>query len=102
MSTKDLEFGVNSRESSPNREAPNKHVKGSKKYKEMVDRGSKAADQKNLPFTFSKPKKPEKTPVDCQCPYCDRIISVTKTTVCVICAACKNFYHVNEETIIRS
>ena len=51
------EFGLTDRESSKTREAPNRSERGRKKYLEMVDKSSKDADKKNLPFTFSKPKK---------------------------------------------
>lgn len=100
VSKGDMEFGLTSRESSPHREAPNKHTRGSKKYLEMVDKGSKAADRKNLPFTFGKPKKEGKLGVFCSCPSCGKVSNVSKNTIMLVCADCKTMYSITPEVII--
>ena len=85
-------------ENSPNREAPNKHLKGSKKYKDMIDRGSKAADQKNLPFTFSKPAKRTKAPENIYhlCFLCGHVSMVSRHRVSQTCSGCNQQTQVNK------
>ena len=100
ISKGDMEFGLTSKEASPNREAPNKHVKGNKKYKEMVSKGSKMADMKNLPFSFSKPKTSEKLGKICMCPKCEHISNVSKNTIMIVCSSCKSLYKVTEEVVV--
>lgn len=97
------EFGLTSRESSANREAPNRHIKGSKKYKEMIHKANKEADQKNLPFTFSKPQKPQSLAVTCWCPDCgyESASRVSKSTIMVVCTKCKKLYSLTDENSSR-
>jgi hypothetical protein len=85
-------------ENSPHREAPNKHIKGGKKYKEMIDRGSKEADKKNLPFTFSKPPKRTQPRRDIfhLCDNCMSVAVVNKYTAGRVCSGCKNYVSINE------
>jgi hypothetical protein len=99
MVVHDMEFGLTSRENSPHREAPNRHERGSKKYLKMVDESSKKAASKNLPFTFSKPKRSENLAVWCQCPSCDRVSHVGKNTVMVACVDCKSLYEVEDNLL---
>ena len=95
------EFGLTDKEKSPHREALNKHTMGRKKYQAMVDKGVKADNQKNLPFTFSKPGTGTSKPVTCWCPSCETYSKVTKTTVMVVCRGCKEAYFVSEENSER-
>jgi len=97
----DMEFGLTSRETSPNREAANQHSMGKKKYSEMVSSGSKAADDKNLPFSFSAAKKSGSRSVICECPGCSELSAVTKNTVMLVCSSCKKLFDVDETTIIK-
>ena len=85
-------------ENSPNREAPNKHIRGSKKYKEMIDRGSKQDDLKNLPFKLGKPAKTSQARRDIYhvCDYCDIISMVNKNTAGRVCTGCRQYSSVNE------
>jgi len=87
------------RENSPHREAPNKHIKGTKKYREMIDRDSKNADRfKNLPFKFSKPPKRTRPRRDifhvCDC--CAELTTVSKYTAGRVCPGCRKYTSVNE------
>ncbi len=83
---------------SKNREAPNKHAKGSKKYKEMIQRGNKAADQKNLPFTFIKPPKGTQARRDIAavCTDCQTVCMVNKNTCGTTCTKCRAYFSVEE------
>lgn len=86
-------------ENSPHREAPNRHTKGGKKYKEMIDRGSKNADLfKNLPFSFSKPPKKTQARKDIFhiCDHCGCVSMVSKHTVGLVCSGCREFTVVGE------
>lgn len=88
-----------SRENSPNREAPNRHVRGTKKYKEMIDRDSKRLDKYgNLPFTFSKPPKRTRPREDIfhVCELCQHISLVSKFRVGQTCPGCCKYTSVNE------
>jgi len=95
------EFGLTDKEKSPHREALNKHDMGRKKYQAMVDKGVRADDKKNLPFTFSKPTNGSVKSVTCWCPSCETGSRVTKTTVMVVCRNCKEAYFVSEENSER-
>lgn len=62
---------------------------GVRKHNERIHRESKYADDnKNLPFTFSKPKKGKKTD-DFGCAECGRVFSASVSTVMVVCPDCK-------------
>ena len=87
------------RENSPHREAPNKHIKGTKKYLEMIDRDSKVSDRfKNLPFTFSKPLKRTQPRRDIfhVCDNCAELTAVNKNTAGRVCGGCRKYTSVNE------
>jgi len=86
-------------ENSPHREAPNKHIKGTKKYREMIDRDSKNSDRfKNLPFTFSKPPKRTQARRDIfhVCDNCTELTTVNKNTAGRVCGGCHKYTSVNE------
>lgn len=98
-------------ENSPNREAPNKHTRGDKKYKEMIDRDSKNADRyKNLPFSFNKPPKRTQPRRDIfmVCSKCGHVDLVNKYTAGKVCKGCKSYtdvsaantYHTEEELMV--
>jgi len=85
-------------ENSPHREAPNKHTRGGKKYKEMIDRDTKNADRfKNLPFTISKPPKRTQPRRDIFmiCDVCQCVDLVSKYTAGKICGKCHKYTSVN-------
>lgn len=54
-----------------------------------------ADDNKNLPFTFSKPTRPQKQKL-AKCTNCGDIKWVNKNTVGIVCAACKQYSSVEE------
>lgn len=71
-----------------NREAPNRHLKGGKKYKEMIASDSKRTDKfANLPFKFRKPPKrtEARREIYCVCPNCGSVKSVNKNTIGMTC-----------------
>ena len=70
---------------------------GLKRHNEKIHRESKFADDhKNLPFSFSKPKKSRGTSMHVACDNCGHIISATSVTVGLICPSCKKFSSVTE------
>lgn len=84
---------------SPNREAPNKHLIGSKKYKEMIAKDTKNSDQyKNLPFKISKPSRrwQARREVFYLCLHCDAVNYVTKNTVGTTCSKCRKYNRVED------
>jgi len=69
---------------------------GIKKHNERIHRESKFVDDhKNLPFTFSKPKKQTVNKL-VQCVSCGHITYASKNTVGVICSECKQYSEVKE------
>lgn len=87
-------------ENSPNREAPNKHERGSKAYKEMIARDVKRIDQKgNLPFQFIKPPKrtQPRREVWHVCDSCYEVKLVNKYTVGHQCKGCNSYSRITEE-----
>ena len=64
---------------------------GIRKLNEKIHKESKFADDyKNLPFRFSKPKKPGRQSYF-KCNNCGYIFSAAVSTVGVICNECKKF-----------
>lgn len=61
---------------------------GLQKHREKIHRDSKKADDKNLPFAFSKPKTFKKT-ADLCCKECGRIFLASVHTVMCVCPVCK-------------
>ena len=69
---------------------------GVQKHNERIHKESKwADDNKNLPFTFSKPKKAQRQKL-VKCKNCGALKYVNKTTVGIICNECKEYSGVEE------
>ena len=69
---------------------------GVRKHNERIHKESKiASDHKDLPFTFSKPKKTGRSSTF-SCDNCGYILSASVTTVGVVCPECKKFATVTE------
>lgn len=68
---------------------------GERKLHEKIHRESKLADQKNLPFTFSKPEHPRKQALF-GCSECGYIFFAPKNTVMIICSKCKKLSKVEK------
>lgn len=69
---------------------------GLKKYREKIHKESKFADDnKNLPFTFSKPNKPKRSKT-VKCCNCGNISTANINTVGIICSNCNQFSAVEE------
>lgn len=61
---------------------------GIQKHNERIRKESKHADQKNLPFTFSRP--PRRTCHDYfECVGCGNIMSLPRNSIMVVCSGCK-------------
>lgn len=72
------------------REAPNAMAMGTKAYREKIHKDSKFIDDhKNLPFTFSKPKKSKASNILFICPGCEKELFITEDTLMIICEHCK-------------
>jgi hypothetical protein len=72
---------------------------GLKRHNEKIHRESKFADDhKNLPFSFSKPKKPRGISTYVKCDNCGHVIAATSVTVGLICPSCKKFSSVSKVT----
>jgi len=77
--------------STPRRWLPDE---GERKLREKIHRESKLDDQKNLPFTFSKPKRGGKQSLfKCGCGH---VFLASKNTVMVICSRCKKLSKVEK------
>jgi rubrerythrin len=63
---------------------------GEKKHNERIHRESKIADNKNLPFTFNKPKKPGRSSYF-SCNNCGYVFNASVNTIGVVCNECKKF-----------
>lgn len=73
-------------------------------HKEKIHRESKFADDhKNLPFTFSKPKKSKPNRDVYQCGKCDRIIRMDASRTHAIACRCGNFMVIDkgEVNVVR-
>lgn len=69
---------------------------GIKKHNERIHRESRFADDhKNLPFTFSKPKKPGRRSIF-ECSECGYMFSSSVNNVGIICPECKKFTKTKE------
>ena len=69
---------------------------GVKKHNERIHKESAYADSyKNLPFTFSAPKK-NKSSILKQCTNCESLVYVHKTCVGVVCKTCNKYSSVKE------
>lgn len=73
-------------------------VGGVNKHNERIHRESKYADEyKNLPFTFSKPKKSGRRQY-MECSECGNVVYVSINTVGIICKECNAYVSVKEVT----
>ena len=83
---------------SKTRESVLEQQMGPRQYREMIHRGSKEADQKNLPFTFPKKSliKGGKT-VWYICDSCGKSLAGSKKTYIIICSSCKKLIYVGRE-----
>jgi len=63
---------------------------GWNKHRERIHRESKQADAKNLPFTFSKPKR-HRRHTTVKCKNCGHLTSAPVNTVGIICNECKKY-----------
>ena len=69
---------------------------GLKKHREHIHKESKLVDDnKNLPFSFSKPKKATRQKV-ARCQSCGSVKYVSVNTVGVICSQCNQYAAVEE------
>jgi len=69
---------------------------GIKKHIEKIHKESKFTDNnKNLPFSFSKPKKLGRRSIF-KCAECDYVISASVNAVGLICPECKKFTKIKE------
>ena len=72
------------------------------KHRERIHKESKFADEhKNLPFSFSKPKKQKPINTIVRCDFCEKEAFVTETTVAVICRHCNKFYRVTDKNKVN-
>lgn len=88
-----------SAENSANREAPNKHLKGSKKYKEWISKETKQIDKhSNLPFQFIKPPKRSqyRREIFAVCTSCSNVSLVNVHTAGVVCSTCSKYFSIGE------
>ena len=67
---------------------------GLQKLRNKIHKESKAADSKNLPYTFSKPIRKSFTWFECV--KCGRVFNATKNTCMVVCPVCKKLTKVRE------
>jgi predicted Zn-ribbon and HTH transcriptional regulator len=79
--------------STPRRYEPNG---GLRRHRERIHKESKAVDDKNLDFTFSKPWKRKGATAVLACDGCGYRLSGTVVTVGIICPECKEFSTVSE------
>jgi uncharacterized OB-fold protein len=71
---------------------------GIQNHRDKIHRDSKFADDnKNLPFTFSKPRRTTRSIV-VRCKNCGYVTSVSKNTVGMICVQCEKYSNVEEIT----
>ena len=80
--------------STPRRYSP---AIGERAHRERIHKESKSADNKNLPFTFSKPKKNGRVSYF-SCNNCGYIFNASINTVGVVCNECKKFSTCTELT----
>lgn len=91
-------------ENSDSRVAPNRHVKGDKKYKEIIARDNNGSNGKNLPFTFIKPPRRWQPRRDIlhACDYCFSVRLVSKNTAGRICSSCTKWSNIHQDNTFES
>lgn len=67
---------------------------GLQKHRDKIHKESKVADNKNLPFTFSKPIRKSYTLFECV--ECGKVISASKNTYMLACSECKKLTKVRK------
>src|SRR6185503_12503184 len=81
------------------RDAPNRHEKGGKKYKDWIAKDTKRSDTYgNLPFQFIKPPKrfQARREIYYICLTCGTVNLVNKNTIGTTCSGCKQYNRVEE------
>lgn len=79
------------------REAPNMKEMGPKAYKNRIKRDSEFADKsKDLPYSFSKPKKTKPARVYVECGDCSKDLFVTDEAILVVCGSCKGITRIKD------
>jgi DNA-directed RNA polymerase subunit RPC12/RpoP len=69
---------------------------GIEKHRDKIHEESRYADeQKNLPFTFSKPKKGKRRKI-IECSNCGKKASVSVNTVGIVCNGCHSYASIKE------
>lgn len=69
---------------------------GEKKHRQRIHRDSQFADKyKNLPFSFSKPRR-NKRHKDVRCSGCLVVFNTPVNTVGIVCPECKKYCSVEE------
>jgi hypothetical protein len=88
-----------SHENSDTRQAPNRHIKGDKKYKEMISRDNNGSGGRNLPFNFIKPPRAYQARRDIfhVCDFCFYVSCVNKNTSGKVCSGCSKYTRVNTD-----
>lgn len=87
-------------ENNPNREAPNKMVRGDKKYQDWVAEDTRRIDrQGNMPFQFIKPPRRTQSRRDVfhVCDECGNVNLVNQNTVGTTCTGCRQYQRVEED-----
>ena len=74
---------------------------GVKKLNERIHKESKIMDNKNLPFSFSKPPKTNKTVVAKFCSNCGHKVFVSRNSISIICSSCKTFSSLKDDLIVE-
>jgi len=67
---------------------------GIKSHNDRIHRESKISNNKELPFTFSKPYKPTGRVSIKLCAECGHAASVKESTISMICSSCKQYVKV--------
>jgi len=76
-------------------------IGGLKKHNDRIHKESDYTDKyKKMPYTFSKPKKLQRTVIK-ECCNCGSLVSVTKNSVGVICPTCKKYSSVREINLVE-
>lgn len=92
-------------ENSSNRESPNRHEKGTKKYREWIQKENEQADQQGkLPFTLGKPPKRVQARRDIYhvCDFCRQITMVNRFRAGQTCTGCRQYVSVNETNTYKN
>ena len=100
MAVRDWSSKGTSYTDSPNREAPNKHIKGSKAYKKMIAEDTARIDREGkMPFQFIKPprKTQQRRDIMAVCLNCTHVSMVNTNTCGVVCSHCKKYTSIGDD-----